>query len=184
MNKKPTVLIVHGIGGCAGKHWQQWLHDELERQGCKVIMPSLPDADRPDRNVWMGKIRKLLENEKEVVLVGHSLGVVSLLDALEELPVTVAGFYSVSGFASDYGAPLNSYFLKEKTVRFDCVLPKIRRSFVFYGDNDPYVPQDKLSELANILNAQKTVLANGGHLNTDAGFTKFHLLLSKIQEAL
>lgn len=47
-----TALILHGVSGNAGKHWMQWLHDELVKLGIEVIMPTLPNSDNPDFFEW------------------------------------------------------------------------------------------------------------------------------------
>jgi predicted alpha/beta hydrolase family esterase len=79
------VLILHGIGGHAGIHWQQWLHDELEKVGCKVIMPDLPESDHPDRKAWLKAAGDSIEglDPTSLIIVGHSLGVTTALDLIE-----------------------------------------------------------------------------------------------------
>ena len=82
-----TVLILHGIQGHAGIHWQQWLHNQLVAQGQNVLMPSLPDADHPDRKTWLKHVHEILQevDTKQLVLVAHALGVASALDFAEQV---------------------------------------------------------------------------------------------------
>ena len=54
-----TILIIHGINGYAGKHWQQWFYDELLHLGHTVIMPTMPNPDKPDREEWNVYIKNL-----------------------------------------------------------------------------------------------------------------------------
>lgn len=178
-----TVLILHGIDGYAGIHWQEWLHNELVVLGHKAIMPTLPDADHPDRDTWLSTIQKLVAHvpTNELVLVGHSLGVASALDFVETSPTGVKALMSVSGFANNYGAELNGYFIAERDIDFTRVNRNLENAFVFYGDDDPYVPQDELADLATKLNVSPTIIAHGGHLNADAAFTVFPELLSKLE---
>lgn len=177
-----TVLILHGVGGHAGIHWQQWLCDSLRKEGHTVIMPELPSSDHPDRTVWSQVIYESLLNVNlsDLVIVAHSLGVASALDFLETIDTSIRGFISVGGFGEDYGSELNSDFMKEKEIDFKKVTQNINRSFVIYGDNDPHVPQESLARLAVSLHVEPTIIPHGGHLNTDAGFTKFPLLLEII----
>ena len=148
-----TILILHGIGGHAGIHWQQWLHDELAVQGHSVSMPDLPDSDHPDRRTWLKTVMNTADHIKngELVIVGHSLGVATALDYIELQNAPVRGFVSVSGFAYDYGADINSYFMREKNVDFKRVRHDLQRAAVFFGDNDPYVTQEALHALAGEL---------------------------------
>jgi len=182
---KSTVLILHGIEGVAGKHWQGWLSNELMALGYNVIMPTLPDANHPDRNKWLETIKRLCRDiqPNNLSIVGHSLGVLSALDYIETIPTKIYKLISVSGFSDDYHAELNSYFIKEKAIYFKKVNQNINHSYVIYGDNDPYVPQKNLSLLAKNLKTESFIVENGGHLNLDSGFTSFPLLLDLITES-
>lgn len=180
---KPTILILHGIGGHAGIHWQQWLHDELEKRGHQVIMPNLSDSDHPDRQQWLSEVKQAAKgiDTGGLIIVGHSLGVTSALDFIEQSPTPVAGLVSVSGFAVDYGAELNSYFLKEKTVDLGKLHARLDQAVIFYGDDDPYVTQEALKQLADGLGVTPIVIHEGGHLNTERGYTSFPQLLDAIE---
>lgn len=179
-----TILILHGIGGYAGIHWQQWLYDELVKTGHKVIMPNLPDSDHPDRKTWLKTVKESIKDidSSNLVIVAHSLGVATALDLIENTRVKV--FISVSGFTYDYGAELNSYFMKEKTIDFKRVNKNLKQAFVIYGDNDPYLPQEVLKSLADNLKAKPEIIKNGGHLNTDYGYKTFPRLLEIIKNEI
>src|SRR6185369_8587920 len=113
-----NFIILHGIQGHAGIHWQQWLHDRLEEMGHGVLMPELPHAEHPDRQQWLEAVKRELEgiNPSQLIIVGHSLGVATALDFIEQSQHKVHGLVSASGFAVDYGAELNSYFMSEKQI--------------------------------------------------------------------
>ncbi len=177
------AIILHGIGGHAGVHWQGWLHDQLQSEGFEVLMPDLPEPDHPDRKVWLDTIKELLNDVElgDLLIIAHSLGVTSALDFIEQTTGSVQGLVSVSGFSDDYGAELNSYFLKKKSVDFLKIRPKLKWSAVFYGDNDPYVTQEALQNLTKSLEVIPVIIAGGGHLNTEAGFTEFPQLLTIIK---
>lgn len=176
-----TVLILHGILGSAGENWGQWLHDSLIAKSYEVIMPTLPKADHPDRCEWLEAIKRIVPKDtSQLIMVGHSLGVTSALDFIEQSPEPVKALLSVSGMAQDYGMELNSYFLKAKSVDFERVNANLRHASVFYGDNDPYVTQDALKSLARELQVQPVIINEGGHLNASAGFTTFPALLEAI----
>lgn len=179
-----TVLIIHGIGGHAGIHWQQWLHDELAKREYIVLMPNLPDSDHPDRQTWLREIEKTLKGVElnDLIIVGHSLGVTAALDFLEQSESTIDALVAVSGFAEAYGADLNQYYLTEKSIDFQKVKNHVGKSMVMYGDDDPYVTQDALRYVADSLGVEPMVIHEGGHLNTDTGYTTFPDLLKVIEE--
>jgi predicted alpha/beta hydrolase family esterase len=178
-----TVLILHGIGGHAGIHWQQWLHDELQKPGYEVLMPDLPDSDHPDRQAWLDAVKAALKNASlsDLIIVGHSLGITTALDFLEQADTSIDGLISVSGFADDYGAELNSYFLREKAIDFNKVNSNLKWSNVIYGGNDPYVTQSALKQVAEGLGVEPVIIPDGGHLNSEAGYTKLPVLLDIIK---
>ena len=178
-----AVLILHGINGYAGVHWQQWLQKELLKRGYSVIMPDLPNPEHPDRKTWLRIAKKVVKHvdPKELIVVGHSLGVVTALDLAESLDQPIKGLISVSGFSDDYGAQLNSYFIKEKKINFDKVKKHVGESSAIYGSDDPFVPQEKLKSLAENLETEPIVIAKAGHLNTEAGYIEFPLVLRIIE---
>lgn len=175
------VLILHGIEGHAGIHWQRWLHDELAKAGHDVLMPDLPETMHPNRRLWLKTALDAVKdkNSDSLVIVGHSLGVVTALDFIEKTPVKA--LISVAGFSSDYGRELTGYFLKEKDIDFKKIKKNLGQAFVFYAENDPYVPQIALRDLADCLKVAAEIIPNGGHFNTEAGYTTFPRLLEVIK---
>lgn len=179
----PTVLIVHGIGGHAGIHWQQWLHDELKKINFRVIMPNLSDPDRPDRQTWINELRKALYGTdlSNLIIVGHSLGVPAAMDVIEELNQPTKALVSVSGFYRPLGAELNDYYMKERQIDIEVVRNLASEKAVFYGDDDPYVPQAQLLAVAEGLKVDPIIISKGGHINTDTGFVELPQALEYIQ---
>lgn len=178
-----TILILHGIQGKAGDHWEQWLHDQLVAQGYPVIMPTLPESQHPERFAWLRAAKQYIQDvdPESLIIVGHSLGVATALDVIETNEKKVRALISVSGFSYDYGSDLNNYFMDKKIIDFVEVKNHLEQSFVLYGDNDPYVPQNVLHDLAEELEVTPTVLPKGGHLNTAAGYTTFPQVLKIIE---
>ncbi len=179
-----TILILHGIEGHAGVHWQQWLYDELIKLDNEVIMPNLPDSHHPDRKIWLKVVREIIKStdSSNLVIVAHSLSVATSLDLTEKVPIRA--LISVSGFAIDYGVELNSYFLREKVIDFNKVNKNLERAFVIYSDDDPYVPQEVLKSLAESLKVKPEIIPDGGHLNTDSGYATFPRLLEIIKNEI
>lgn len=173
-----TALILHGITGNSQINWFPWLKKELEQKGYQVICPDLPKTDHPDRQEWLHVVKDLLQNidHSSLTIVGHSLGVATALDYLEQSDKSINTLISAAGFYQDYGMELNSYFMAEKTIDLDIIKTKVNHINIIYGDDDPYVPQQTLQNLALGLKVKPTVIHHGGHFNTRAGFTKFPLL--------
>jgi len=177
-----TYVIIHGIGGYAGIYWQKWLHDELEKKGHTVLMSSLPESDHPNRQTWLKLVQQIITplEHRKTIIIAHSLGVTTALDVIESLPEPIYSLISVSGFNSDYQDELNSYFLKAKSINFNKVKNNCIHFKVIYGDNDPFIPQRILLELAQNLGVKPTIILKGKHLDTDAGYKTFPKLLKEI----
>lgn len=177
-------LIIHGIQGQAGIHWQGWLSDNLSKNGHEVIMKSYPDADCPVREKWLETTKNFLSNIllQNLIIVTHSLGAVTAMDFIEGLNGPIRGLVTIAGFYRDYGAELNSYFLRSKDIDINRVRGNIKKSVVIFGDDDPYVPQEELKALAEGLQTESVIIHKGGHLNTDSGYKEFPLVLQKCLE--
>lgn len=181
-----TILILHGVTGHAGVYWQQWLHDELIKQGHTVIMPTLPNTMHPDRYEWLEYIKAQLKkvNLNDLIIIGHSLGVPAALDFIEQADAKVKALVSVSGFTDNYDSPYNDFYMKVKSIDLSKVKQNIETAYVIYGDDDPYVPQANLQKLATDLGVNPTIVAKGGHLNSETGYDTFPLLLETITKLI
>lgn len=47
----------------------------------------------------------------------------------------------------------------------------------YYSENDPYVKYEIEKEFADSITNNQVVIKNGGHLNSEAGYTEFEELL-------
>jgi uncharacterized protein len=179
---KNIALILHGVSGYAGKHWMQWLHDELIQKDFEIIMPTLPNADSPIKSEWLEFITKILQNvdHQSLTIVGHSLGVPAGLQYIQDQNIKIKGLISVSGFHRDYCSEINTKFMKETNIDLANLKNLITNKSVIFGDNDPYVPQEVLYELANGLEVEPIVLKNAGHVNTDTGYSTLPVILELI----
>lgn len=179
------VLILHGIHGHAGKHWMQWLYDRLSENGFDVMMPDLPNSTDPSYLDWIPFIQKIFskfnhDELSDLIVVGHSMGVPAALEVIQDLSFPIKALYSIAGFYKDYGSELNRNFMSSLSINIVKAKNNIQNSFVIFGDDDPYVPQDILKELAIGLGVEPIILKKAGHVNSDTGYVKFESLLDEI----
>jgi predicted alpha/beta hydrolase family esterase len=167
---KPA-LILHGTDGSPELIWIPWLRKQLEAAGYEVYAPMLPDNHYPNRETY-GKF--LLEDSDfdltEAILVGHSSGAVEVLNLLDDprtphikLAVTVGAWAGGKPNGYDTNEQFENLF-PPNGFNFAAMKQKADRIAFLHGDNDPYCPLEQAQFLAEQLNAEITVVPNGGHL--------------------
>ncbi|MBS3164771.1 serine hydrolase family protein [Candidatus Woesearchaeota archaeon] len=178
-----NALIVHGTGGSSRSNWFPWLKAELEERGWRVWVPDLPQADRPDVELYNQFILGTdWHFDKESVLIGHSSGAVAILGLLPRLRVRVDTCILVGAFKDDLGwANLGGLF--RNPLDFASSRGHARRFVLVHSDNDPYCPLEHAEYLAERLGGKLIVKKGEGHFNMEAGpqYRKFPLLLEILE---
>lgn len=82
-SKTPNYLILHGYEGSPNDNFIPRLKSELEKTGAHVITPVLPNTMNPNVEEQISFIADNAEFNENTVLVGHSLGSVIAMKALE-----------------------------------------------------------------------------------------------------
>jgi len=176
------VYIIHGWEATPEANWFSWLKSELENRGFKVTVPAMPDTEQPILEKWLKYLEKLVgEVDLNTYLVGHSLGVITILRFLETLPtsqkvggaVLVAGFSETIGFdelASFFTAPLD----------YDKVKNSVNKIVAINSDNDQYVSLRNGEIIRDKLGAELIVVHQGGHLNLDNGYAEMPVALEAL----
>lgn len=192
-------VIFHGAFGNKDGNWFPWLKHELETMGHEVFLEQYPvdswdEIEKKGKNnsetiqnldSWMAYFAKntlpKLNKAGDIVFFGHSLSPVFILHIITKYKLNVSGVIAVSPFLEG----LNN----EKTWQFDVVnstfyktdfnweelKKRIPKSFVVYGEKDPYVPSRFPLQFAKLLGSEVTPVAGGGHLGGE--LPEFPLLL-------
>ena len=167
------VFIVHGFHGQPNGGWRPWLMGELGKRNVYACSLSMPNPEKPVLGEWMAEIARHVERNStdELYLVGHSLGVATILRYLETAPSTnsVAGAVLVSGPCE----PIDDAEIRDfLSVSFDftTIKSRIGKRVVIHGDNDDVVPIAQAKKLARELDARLAIVENGGHLNGSSGW--------------
>lgn len=180
-----TALIIHGAFGSPTENWIPWLKAELEKQGYNVRTPIFPTPDGQNLGSWNETVQEYLaELTEESVMIGHSIGAVFALSVLEHLDSTIKATALASGFLSDLGNETfdsinHTFYAKE--FDWEKIIKSTGVISVLHGSNDPYVPVKQAEQLATKLGIEPILIENGGHLNAEAGFTKFPQLLELLE---
>ncbi|MBI2654034.1 serine hydrolase family protein [Candidatus Woesearchaeota archaeon] len=178
-----NFIIIHGVYNNPEGNWFPWLKKELESRGYECIVPKFPTPLDQTLESWMRVIADYeAKINEDTVLIGHSLGAAFILDYLEQTSKKIKAAYLVAGF---HKLPGNQYDEIMKTFvdrqfNWDKIKASCGKFFVFASDNDEYIPFEVTKELVEKLNAEFNLVTNGRHLNKEAGFEEFFLLLECI----
>lgn len=162
------AVIVHCWGGSPEYAWYPWIKSELEKLGYRVVVPVMPDTDEPRLNGWLSHLKEVIdEPNEELVLIGHSIGSVTVMRYLEALEdnqkvgkvVLVAGFTDQLGFKE-----LENFFITP--LAYEKIKSKSVRGFtVIQSDNDPFVSERYGQRLHDELDARLVMKQGAFHMS-------------------
>ncbi len=181
-----TAFIFHGTEGNPGENWIPWLKEKIEQEGYAVHIPEFPTPGNQSLETWKKVFKEYKEFvDRNTIFIGHSVGSAFTLNLLEEMAVQSS--FLVCPFLSSLNNPdfdeLNSTFI-EKNFDWTKIKEHCNDFYIYYSDNDPYVPQALSESVAKKLSAKKFLVKNAGHFNKRAGYTKFEELWDKLEPLL
>jgi predicted alpha/beta hydrolase family esterase len=188
MSSSASFLIVHGAYGDPTENWFPWLEQKLKKRG-DVRIPQFPAGERQNLDAWLAVADQTLANisPRNTILIGHSSGALLTLRMAEKTRQPFRAVCAVCPFARDLGHadfdPLNASFIYP-AFDWQAVMRGAGTMICFAGDDDPYVPLAYSKEVAEKASAAFVIVKKGGHLNAEAGYREFPLLLEKIQQLL
>lgn len=186
MMKRPRVYVIHGYTASSRDNWFPWLRSRLEQNGIETHIPDMPFSNHPRLDVWLKHIVEQAEIiDEDTVLIGHSLGCVTVLRFLAEKNMKIKGAIFVSGFIdenpmSENNAGLQTFFEAELDVeKLKELIPK---RLVITAVDDDIVPVDASRAMARRLDADLIVLDEGKHFIDRDGYTEFPVIYQAITD--
>ena len=167
------VIIIHGWSGSPRDNWLPWLKGELEKVGCEVVVPEMPDTDAPDVDKWISKLTEVAgAADAETYFVGHSVGCQAIIRYLQNQNSPVGGAVFVSGWfdldnMEDEEEETIAKPWIETPVDFEKIKAVLLKSTLIISDNDPYGFFEKNKEQFAKLGAKEVVLHKAGHITDD-----------------
>jgi uncharacterized protein len=186
---KQQVVIIHG--GDAFKNYEDYLEnlktkditierirfvgwkENLKRDlGDKfdVLTPKMPNAQNAkyeEWKIWFEKIIPLLD--KEIILIGHSLGGIFILKYLSEnnYPKKIKATFLI---AAPYNTP-DKHLLADFIINisFDNFIKQAGKVFLYHSKDDPIVPFNNMEEYKKAIpDSQLLVFQDKGHFNLES----------------
>ena len=156
------ILIVPGVNGSGPDHWQtRW-----ERKLSTARRVEQADWSSPRREEWQANlVAEAQRGDRPVVLVAHSLGVITAVQAADQLAHIVVGAFLVT--PPDVSAPglpqqLRAFGpLRQEPLPFP--------AFLVLSRTDPYCDFEAGEALARAWGALLVDAGDAGHVNPDSG---------------
>jgi len=197
------VVIFHGSYGNPEENWTPWLKQKIEQKGYEVVVPNFPCedwdyvtkqgenyiSDKQTLNNWIRVFKNLnLDLDEEYIFIGHSLGPVFILHLIEKFNIKLNGAIFVSPFLEDIKSDWHFYSVNKSFYKtnfdFENIKNHISKSYVLYGDDDPYVEYKYFKDFADKIGSEMIAIKGGKHLNESAGFKEFPKLLEIAMELI
>jgi predicted alpha/beta hydrolase family esterase/EAL domain-containing protein (putative c-di-GMP-specific phosphodiesterase class I) len=152
-----TVILVPGYGDSGPGHWQTlWgqAHPAYQRV-CQQ------DWYQPQVAAWVDALdREIRRAARPVILVGHSLGCITIAEWAAQGWADVRGALLAAPADTDLQPFFNSVPLR----------PLPFPSILVASANDPYLERDRAQQLAQHWGSRLVNLGLAGHINVDSGF--------------
>ena len=144
----------------------RFLRGQLEPE-CRVFMPEMPDPEQPHYKPWKKTFERILrdQGDKQLLIVGHSLGASVALKYLSEKPPvkSVAGLFLVG--AVYWGLEnwnVGEYIFEQNFQRHLRYIPNI---FFYHSKDDEVVPVSHMWHFAvSLPDASIRQFEHEGHL--------------------
>lgn len=166
------VFIIHGWDGYPEECWFPWLKHELEIRGFQVEVPQMPEPSAPKVGAWVPYLAKLVGTpDAETYLVGHSMGVQTILRYLETIDTPIGGVVAVAGFFTlipgSIGGPEDEKIAEPwltKPMNLEKIKMNANKIVAIFSDNDRFVGFENLEMFKKRLGAETILLHNRGHI--------------------
>ncbi|KFB10286.1 RBBP9/YdeN family alpha/beta hydrolase [Nitratireductor basaltis] len=162
--KDADILIIPGYTNSGPEHWQSRWEKRIET----ARRVEQAEWSKPVRDDWVTKVAEAVnEAEKPVVLVAHSLGVATAVQAIPQFRKPVAGAFFVA--PPDVANPR----IRPKHLMTFGPYPRERLPFptmVIASRNDHFSSYEATEDIASAWGALLMDAGEAGHINTEAGF--------------
>lgn len=183
---KKNYMLIHGSFGSPFVNWFPWLRKKLESKELEVYTPDFPTGvGYQNYDNWAKVLKCYVESgiiTENTIFYAHSIAPIFVCKFLVENKIKVKRLVFVCGF-NNYLGINEEYDNVNKSMYFDNLedIKKYCDDIVcYYSNNDPYVKYEVEKEFADTIATKQILINNGGHLNTESGYSEFSDLLKYI----
>ncbi len=158
------ALIIHGWESNPSEHWYQEERTKLTEMGYVVETPEMPNSAFPILGEWLEIVEKFAP-DRETLLIGHSLGVPTILRFLEKSDVKVGKVILVAGFARELGHNATKNFV-DKPFDWEKIRKGAKEFILLNQKDDPWVRPELGKEIADGVNGKFILIEGKNHFDT------------------
>ena len=179
MEPTATVIVIHGYQGKADDFWKPWLRKELDIRGIATKFPQMPTPNIPKEEEWLDVLDQLVTTAaKPIVLVGHSLGGLTVLRWLEtRAKEPIHGAVLVAGVTDPTNYDFKDNF--QKPSDWTRISTSTKHLVGIYSKDDTAVPFEQ-SQVLKEHGATLLDVDGYGHFSSKKNVTKIPELLQVI----
>lgn len=158
-----NYFLIPGLGNSGPEHWQTF----FEKSGDNFIRINQQQWDNPECEDWISTIEKILISYdlSTVVLIGHSLGCLAIVNWAHKYNKTVKGALLVA--PSDSEADVYTFPAKDFSP---IILNKLSfKTIVVTSANDVWVSAERAEHFAEHWGSEFINIGNAGHINAASG---------------
>ncbi|MFA6005346.1 MAG: alpha/beta hydrolase [Patescibacteria group bacterium] len=176
---KPRIVFIHGNGT---EHWSfgwsKWLKQELDKLGFETFFETFPDSIIARAEYWLPFLKNHIKAGENDVIVGWSSGAVAAMRFAETNKLK--GSVLIGPSYTDLGDEMekqSGYY--DKPWDWESIKNNQDKIALFYGDDDPYIPQEQFEFITQHLNPTVFKIHEGKHF---IEYTDFQRLLDYIKK--
>lgn len=167
---KPRFIYIHGNGTDHWSFgWAAWLKKQLDTRGYETFFETMPDSIIARSEYWLPFLKDHIKAGESDVIVGWSSGAVAGMRYAEENKIL--GSILISPCYTDLGDELekqSGYY--DKPWQWDKIKSNQNKIALFWGDDDPYIPQTEFDFIAEQLKPDKFRIRGGKHFIEQPAF--------------
>lgn len=180
---KNNYLLIHGSFGSPFVNWFPYLRGKIEDRNLEVYTPDFPTGVLyQNYENWSRLLKSYVDSNilnENTIIFAHSIAPIFICKFLVEYKIKVKRLVFICGFNKYFGIN-EDYDTVNKSMYFDNLVDiKLYCDDIicFYSKNDPYVSYDAEKSFADTISNKQILIENGGHLNSESGYSEFKELL-------
>lgn len=167
---KPRFIFVHGNQSTHWSFaWAPWLKSELEYLGFETFFETMPDSIIARSEYWIPFLKDHVKVDNRDVIIGWSSGAVAAMRFAENN--SLRGSILISPSYSDLHDELekqSGYF--NKPWNWNSIKSNQKKIALFYGNDDPYIPQEEFKHISEQLKPTRFKIPGGKHFIEQEAF--------------